>query len=271
MDLRIDVRGGGSGEKAFSMLTETWLEGPAKRRELLEPLRELVEGPAPPLEEGDVLRAAGPAMTVLGQGMDGIELTKTGAFSPAFAKRMADEHPRWAHGADPAAIHREADLPMLRDLRAILEDSGFMRRQGRVAFTSENAAEMMEQSPTALLTALGCEVVWDQGFASHTGELCAAALLHGEPLDTDRLADRIHPVMAEFCHSGDHPLDAKATRLATALWLELTASVGAIPDFYLADMRAQGEGWPLPVGPLARACLIAILRFRVLRSTLLMR
>lgn len=251
------------------MLTESWLEGPKRRRDLLEPLRDLIEGPAPPLAEDEVLRAVGPAMTVLGQGMDGVELTATGAFSPSFAKRMAREHPLWAHGTAPDSVHREADLPMLRDLRAILEDSGFTRRQGRVAFTSENAAEMMEQSPTALLTALGCEVVWDQGFASQTGELCAAALLLGEPLCADRLADRIHPVLAEFCSCGDGPLDPKATRLAAALWLEMSASVGAIPDSYMTDQRSSGEGWPLPPGPLARSSLIAILRFRVLRATVL--
>ena len=253
------------------MLTETWLEGPAKRRELLEPLCERIQGPAPPLAERDVLRAVAPALTVLGQGMDGLELTATGAYTPAFAKRMAAEHPLWALGTEPEEVHREADLPMLRDLRAILEDSGFCRPQGRVAFTAENAAEMMEQSPTALLTALGCELIWDQGFASHAGELCAAALLHGEPLDADRLAERVHPALTEFCHLGDQPLDFRSTQIAAALWLELTASVGVIPDSYLEDLRAPGEGWPRPPGPLAQACLIAILRFRILRATVLRR
>lgn len=252
------------------MLTEKWLEGPERRRAFLEPLRKTIEGQAPALEEDWVRRAAGPAMSVLRRGMDGIDLTKTGAFRVGFARQMALEHPRWAYGAAPDSLAREADLPMLRDLRAILEDCGFMRSDGPTSFTTDNGAEILEQTPTGLLMALGCEIVWDQGFASQAAELCAAAVLAGETLDANALADRIHPILEEFCRTSDGGLDVEATRLAAALWLELTSSVGVIPDAYLEDLRSTGSGdWPRPAGDLARACMIAILRFRVLRATVL--
>lgn len=252
------------------MLAEKWLEGPERRREFLEPLRELIEGPALALEDEWARRAAGPAMSVLHQGMDGIDLTATGAFSVDFTRRMAREHPCWAYGAAPDLLSREADLPMLRDLRAILEDCGFLRGEGRAAFTTENGAEILEQTPTGLLMALGCEIVWDQGFASQAAELCAAAVLAGEALEPVALADRIHPILAEFCRSGEDGLEIEATQLAVALWLELTSSVGVIPDAYLEDLRSAGSGdWPQPAGDLARACMVAVLRFRVLRATVL--
>lgn len=270
MELRIDVRGGGPGEAAFSALTDRWLDGPRKRREFLEPLRDQLEGSAPPLDEDELELAVGPATTALKQGMDGIELTATGTFSPDFAKRMAADHPRWALGTGPEAVNREADLPMLRNLRALLFDCGFLHRVGRVALTSENAVEMLEKSPTALLLALGCEILWDHGFASQAGELCAAALLLGEPLDSDRIAETVHPVLAEFCRMGDRPLDIEATRLAASLWTDLSASTGIVPDAYLEELRSsEGDGWPRPVGPLARACLVAVLRFRIIRRTVL--
>lgn len=270
MELRIDLRGGGSGESAFSMLTERWLTGPRLRREYLEPLRATIEGRAPHVAEEDVLAAVGPALTVLRQGMDGLRLTRSGAYTPEFTRHMARQHPRWARGSAPETLNREADLPALRDLRAIIEDCGFTRARDGMAFTTENAVEMMERTPTGLLMALGCEIVWDQGFASQTGELCAAAVLAGEVLDRDRLTDRIHPVLSEFCRSGGKPLDREATRLAVTLWLDLTAAVGVVPDPYLEELRsADSEDWPRPAGELARACMIAMLRFRVLRATVL--
>jgi hypothetical protein len=157
MELRIDLRGGGGGERAFSILAERWLEGPKRRRAFLEPVREILEGPAPALDEKWVRRAAGPAMTILQQGMDGIELTRTGSFGLTFTKQMARQHPHWAFGTDPDGVSREADLPMLRNLRAILEDCGFLRAEGPTSFTTENGAEILEQTPTGLLMALGCE------------------------------------------------------------------------------------------------------------------
>lgn len=270
MDLRIDVRGGGSGDGAFSMLTERWLQGPEKRRAFLEAMRDQIEGQAPELGEEAVRRAVGPALSVLRQGMDGIGLTSTGAYKLGFVKQMAREHPEWARGADPDRLHREADLPMLRDLRAIVEDCSFTYVKRSVAFTTGNGAEMMEKSPTGVLMALGCEIVWDHGFPSLAGELCAAAVLAGEVLDAGSLTDRIHPVLAEFCRSDGGPLDRDATRLAVTLWLDLTASVGVIPDAYLEDLRSsESDAWPRPAGQLARACMVAMLRFRVLRSTVL--
>lgn len=292
MELRIDVRGGGSGDKAFSMLTERWLRGPERRRRFLEPLREVIEGRAPKLEEEDVLLAAGPALSVLKQGMDGIGLTATGAYKIGFVRQMAREHPRWAQCEKPEELHREADLPMLRDLRAIIEDCGFTHVDKGLAFTSDNAAEMMEQTPTGLLMALGCEIVSDHGFPSQAGELCAAAVLHGERLDPDALTERIQPVLAEFCCSGEESLNVEATRLAVTLWLDMTASVGVVPDPYLEELRPNGaepgsdrrdtdpgmhrtvadpdpNARPLPAGEVTRACMIAMLRFRVLCSTVL--
>lgn len=271
MELRIDVRGGGPGEEAFSLLTEKWLEGPAMRRSFLEPLRERIEGQAPPLDDAEVQLAAGPAISVLKQGLDGIDLTSTGSFRVSFAKRMAEQHPEWALGTEPDAINREADLPMLRNLRTLLFDCGFLEGTGPAAFTGENAAEMLEKSPTALLLALGCEILWDHGFASQAGELSAAALLLGDPLDGELIADRIHPVLGEFCRQGGNPLDPDATRIAASLWIDMSASAGIIPDPYLKALRSDGcDGWPRPIGPLATACLIAVMRFRVLRSTVLM-
>lgn len=270
MELRIDVRGGGRGEAVFATLVDRWLEGPPRRREFLEPLRELLQGPAPPLDEEELLRAAGPAMRVLRQGMDGVELTATGSFSPGFARSMAGEFPEWALGTPPEEVNREADLPMLRNLRTLLVDCGFLYTLDRVAMTSENAIEMLEVSPTALLLALGCEILWDNGFASQVGELCAAALLKGEPFDHEQLAETVHPILAEFCRENGEPVPLHAARVAASLWTDLSASAGTVPDAYLEELRSpEAEGWPGPVGELSRACLVAVLRFRVLRATVL--
>ena len=269
MEMRIDIRGGGGSDSAFALLLEQWRRGPESRARLLDEVGDQIAGKAPPLTEDQASLAMGPVVTTLQRGMDGIGITRAGAFNLDFARELAREHSEWAEGVTAGELRREADLPRLRNLRALLEESRFLQPEGRLSFTTPLGSDVLDHTRVGMMLKLGCDIADGIGFPDLCAELAAAALLQGEVLDADVLAGRIHPALAECCDQGGKPLNVESVRLALAVWLDLAESVGAIPDRYLLELRAEGEGWPLPVGPVTRAYLVGMLRYRVLSCTVL--
>lgn len=162
------------------------------RGPIRERVADTIARPAP--DFGDVGGAVAPARWLIERGADGLALTQTGALSRALVREAVERWPGWWDTELFGAPNQEAEIVPLQELRHLLRRMRLLRRDGRRLVSTARARSM---APAALLHA--CTTAWLAGetFEAVIGELAAALLLAGDPVEIDVLARQIHPVIVD--------------------------------------------------------------------------
>jgi hypothetical protein len=163
-----------------------------KRGPIRERVADTIAQPAPAF--GDVSGAVAPARWLIERGADGLVLTQTGALSRALVREAVERWPAWWNTELFGAPNQEAEIVPLQELDHLLRRMRLLRRDGRRLVSTARARAM---TPAALLES--CATAWLAGdtFEAAVGELTAALLLAGEPVEIDVLAPQIHPVVVD--------------------------------------------------------------------------
>jgi hypothetical protein len=162
------------------------------RGPIRERVADTIARPAP--DFGDVGGAVAPARWLIERGADGLALTQTGALSRALVREAVERWPGWWDTELFGAPNQEAEIVPLQELHHLLRRMRLLRRDGRRLVSTARARSM---APAALLYA--CTTAWLAGetFEAVIGELAAALLLAGDPVEIDVLARQIHPVIVD--------------------------------------------------------------------------
>jgi hypothetical protein len=127
-----------------------------------------------------------------------------------------------------------------------------LRRSGRRLLATTRAGAM---GAAELFAACATELLGGDTFDASVGELAAALLLAGEPVDSGRLAERIHSVIkAEGWRAGAARPSIHHTRAAVGFILARAEPLGIVAGRGQTDRRLTAAGrTALHVGLRARA------------------
>jgi hypothetical protein len=174
------------------------------RQAILDRVADAIAACPPAVDDDAAAAALAPAHWLLERGEDGIALTQSGALSRALVRESVERWPDWWDTELFGAPNQEADVGPLRELHRLLRRMRLLRRSGRRLVSTSRARAL---TPAALLDACATALLSGETFDAVIGELTAALLLAGEPVEAGGLAQQIHPVIvAEGWHAGaDRP------------------------------------------------------------------
>lgn len=221
----------------------------ASRAPILAAVTELVAG-APPAVD-DAATVLEPVLWLLEQARDGIALTQTGALNRALVREAVVRWPQWWNERFPPP-HQEADVPPLLHLHRLLRDMRLLRRSGRRLLAT---ARVRKLGASELFAACATALLAGDTFDASVGELAAALLLAGEPVDSGRLAERIHPVIeAEGWRAGAAAPSIHHTGGAVGFLLARAEPLGIVAGRGRTDRSLTAPGrTALHIGLRARA------------------
>jgi tetratricopeptide (TPR) repeat protein len=177
--------------------------GGAGRRNLLDRAAPVVDAP-PRTPSPDAIEAAfTPLLWLLERGWeDGLPLTQAGALGQRIVREAAVRLPDWWNSKLFGPPHREADLPFLEELHALLRRSRLLRKHKRRLLLT-NRARSARDDPDSLLEALAPYLIDGDPFKREVSELACAALLVERELDRDALVEAVHGAVAGAWRKGD--------------------------------------------------------------------
>jgi hypothetical protein len=177
--------------------------GGAGRRSLLDRAAAQIDAP-PRTPSRDAIEAGfAPLLWLLERGSeDGLPLTQTGALGQRIVREAAVRFPDWWNSKLFGPPHREAELPLLEELHALLRRTRLVRkRTGRLLLTKR--AHSVRDDPDALLEALAPHLIGGDPFEREVSELACAVLLCERELDRDALMEAVHEAVAGAWRRGD--------------------------------------------------------------------
>ena len=133
------------------------------------------------------------AAWLLARGTQGLGLTKTHALQRAVVREAAECWPQWWNHERFGPPHREAELPVLEETHAALRRLRLVRRQRETLRTTVRGRELL-RDPEQLASALH-EDLGAGGFEGDAWRAIESALQQEGPLTSDRLMDRVGPVL----------------------------------------------------------------------------
>lgn len=142
-------------------------------------------------EEDPVVRATGPAMWLLEMGLDGVPLTQTFALSRAVVREAAERWPDWWNAKLFGVPHREADVPVVGDLREGLLRLKLVRRRGRALLTTPRGRELMGDR-AALLRLLISDLGGGYAFAEMAADVIVGELPTGATIESTDLRTQVY-------------------------------------------------------------------------------
>lgn len=265
---------GGKGESRIEAIhlerLENWLQrgigrGSPERRQILEPVLDLLAGAPPPLEPEATRLATAPALWLLELGIDGIALTQTGAINRALVREAAARWAGWWNSEIHGPPHQEADLTLLGELHHQLKKIRLLRRSGRRLITTNHGRKLICE-PAALLQTLAHDLIAGEDFRSACTELTVALLLTGfEANWSEPLAKVVQPaIVADGWHSGTDAPDIRTISWTISDFIRAASAAGLIAAQH--DLLSRK---PLALTPAGRSALTSALRNRALapRST----
>jgi hypothetical protein len=214
----------------------------------------LAQSPAP-ADAAKAAEALAPARWLLQRAVEGIALTQTGALNRALVREAVERWPGWWRADLFGPPNREDEIVPLGRLHELLRELRLLRRTGRRVVATARARALLDE-PVALLDACATALLAGETFDATVGELAAALLLAGEPIDYDHLERAIHPVILEQgWHSGGATPSVHAVGGAIGRLL-----AGAEPLGIVSGSRPSG----LRLTPVGRLALHIGLRARAL-------
>jgi hypothetical protein len=167
------------------------------REAIVARVADMLTGPPQPVDAAEIAAALGPARWLLGRAVEGIALTQTGALNRALVREAVERWPEWWRSDVWGPPNREDDVVSLRRLHDLLRALRLLRRTGRRIVTTARARTLLIQ-PASLLDVCATALLSGETFDAAVGELAAALLLAGDPIDYEILQQVIHPVIVEL-------------------------------------------------------------------------
>ncbi len=233
--------------------------GGERRRAILRPISNLVDGPPPKIYSQAATAAVAPALWLMELGLDGIALTQTGAINRATVREAAERWTGWWDGRLHGPPHQEAELVLLAELHQQLRDLRLLRRSGRRLLTTGRGRNLVNEPVTLLLT-FAHELLTGHDFHAACTELAVALLLSGFDADWSQpLAEAIQPGIIEAGWSSDgEPPDVRDISWTIADFIRPATATGLI------EARTHGpyDRAPLAFTDAGHSALIAALRGR---------
>ncbi|WP_028057676.1 hypothetical protein [Candidatus Solirubrobacter pratensis] len=210
------------------------------RRPILERVADEIAAPAPPVDDDAAASALAPAIWLLERAGDGLALTQTGALSRALVREAVERWPDWWDAELFGPPNQEAEILPLLHLHHLLRRMRLLRRTGRRVVATSRAGKL---TPAALLEACATALLAGDTFDASVGELTAALLLAGEPVEIERLAEQIHPViLAEGWHAGAARPSIHQTGAAIGQALARAEPLGIVTGQRWKDRRLTEVG-----------------------------
>lgn len=177
--------------------------GGAGRRNLLDRAAAQLDAPHRTPSRDAIEAGFAPLLWLLGRGsQDGLPLTQTGALAQQVVREAAVRFPDWWNSKLFGPPHREAELPLLEELHALLRRAGLLRKRGRRLLLTKRARSARDD-PDALLEALALHLIGGDPFEREVAELASAVLLCERELDRDALSQAVHEAVAGAWRGGD--------------------------------------------------------------------
>lgn len=170
-------------EKVHTERIRTWAGGRgATRVALIDPILERLHiAPAVP---DDAARALEPALWLLNEAAEGINLTQIGNLPKSLVVAMNDAYNYYdLPGYRPRGEH---DVFALTELRELLRRAGLTRRTGRRLILTARGRQVRDDIP-ALWNAVTAQLAAGDDLQASAAELTLLALAPGHPLDRDQL------------------------------------------------------------------------------------